>query len=48
MMLLVFSLIAAAPLLGLSLWIIDEAYGDRLAPRLRARVNEVGERWLKP
>jgi len=48
MMLLVFSLIAATPLLGLSLWMIDEAYGDRLAPRLRARINEVSDRWLKP
>jgi hypothetical protein len=47
MMLLVFSLIAAAPILGVSLWIIDETYGDRLAPRLRARVNAVSDRWLK-
>ena len=46
MMLMVFSLIAAAPILGLSLWILDESYGDKVAPRLRARVNGASARWL--
>jgi hypothetical protein len=47
MMLLIFSLIAASPILGVSLWLIDESYGDKLAPRLRARANAVSDRWLK-
>jgi hypothetical protein len=33
MTLIVLSLIAASPILGVSLWIIDEAYGSKIAPR---------------
>ncbi|HET9160348.1 MAG TPA: hypothetical protein VFN88_07025 [Caulobacteraceae bacterium] len=45
MMLLAFSLMAAAPVLGLSLWIIDETYGQRLVPRrLVERARAYAER----
>jgi hypothetical protein len=45
MMLFAFSLMAAAPILGLSLWIIDETWGERLAPRrLVERARSFAER----
>ena len=45
MMLFAFALIAAAPLLGLSLWIVDETWGPRLAPRnLVERARSLAER----
>jgi hypothetical protein len=47
MMLLVFSLIAASPLVGLSLWLIDEEYGARLAPRLRVKAETLSHRILR-
>lgn len=46
-MLLVFSLIAASPIVGLSLWLIDEEYGHRLAPRLRAKANHLENRFIR-